>query len=79
MLCGWVSYVNRSGKGRKTRVIDMPYFPHECWDANILHEWLFSLFFVEFCMSSNFFNPYLFLRYLRTTIDGFVCIFVFLV
>ncbi|KAM0048613.1 hypothetical protein Hdeb2414_s0008g00276481 [Helianthus debilis subsp. tardiflorus] len=39
MLCGWVSYVNRSGKGRKTRVIDMPYFPHECcWDANILHE-----------------------------------------
>ncbi|MFS7899505.1 hypothetical protein Hanom_Chr16g01491681 [Helianthus anomalus] len=38
MLCGWVSYLNRSGKGRKMRVIDMPYFPHECWDANILHE-----------------------------------------
>ncbi|KAJ0438973.1 putative F-box protein [Helianthus annuus] len=38
MLYRWVSYINRSGEGRKTRVINMPYFPHECWDANILHE-----------------------------------------
>ncbi|KAJ0682487.1 hypothetical protein HanPI659440_Chr16g0647891 [Helianthus annuus] len=37
MLYRWVSYVNRNGEGRKTRVINMPYFPHECWDANILH------------------------------------------
>ncbi|KAJ0836914.1 hypothetical protein HanRHA438_Chr16g0772311 [Helianthus annuus] len=38
MLYRWFSYVNHSGEGRKTRVINMPYFPHECWDANILHE-----------------------------------------